>query len=108
LLLCQTLVWARWSLPTRREFRLVALRFIAVMVDQMGSCKGLRRWASTAWVMQPLHLEYPTVVHSAVTEPSNRLMMTSVSSGLQLRMTATAAKRPLQEEDIMDDSAHII
>jgi hypothetical protein len=47
-------------------------------------------------------------VHRAVTEPSDRLMMNFASSGSKYRMTATAAERPLQEEDIMDYSAHII
>jgi hypothetical protein len=80
LLLCQMLVRARWSLSTPREFMPVALRLTAVMVDQMGSCEGLRRWASTAWATPPLHLEYLKFVHRAVTKPSDRLMMTIVSS----------------------------
>jgi len=108
LLLCQTHVRAQWSLPTPREFMPVALRFTAVMVDHMGSCEGLRRWGSTAWGKPPLHLEYLTFVHRAVTEPIDRLMMNFASSGSKYRMTATAAERPLQEEDIMDYSAHII
>jgi hypothetical protein len=66
----------------------VALRFTAVMVDQMGSCVDLRRWASTAWATPPLHLEYLTFVHRAVTEPSDRLMMTFASSGSKYRMAA--------------------
>ena len=90
--------------------RVHARRFAlpAVMVDQMGSCEGLRRWVSTAWATPPLHLEYLTFVHRAVTEPSDRLMMTLAGFGSKYRMTATAAERPLQAEDTMDDSAHII
>jgi len=80
LLLCQMLVRARWSLSTPREFMPIALRLTAVMVDHMGSWEGLRRWASTAWATPPLHLEYLTFVHRAITKPSDRLMMTIVSS----------------------------
>lgn len=58
----------------------ITLRLTAVMVNQLGSCEGLRRWARTAWATSPLHLEYLTFVHRAVTKPSDHLMMNIVSS----------------------------
>jgi len=57
----------------------ITLRLTAVILNQLGSCEGLRRWASPAWATSPLHLEYLTFVHRAVTKPSDRLMMTIVT-----------------------------
>lgn len=69
----------------------------------MGSCEGLRRWASTAWATPPLHIEYLTFVHHAVTKPSDLLMMTIVSSA-----QSSGWPQPLQNRQLFKDSIRLI